>query len=271
MITIGDFAKLGRVSVRMLRHYDSIGLLTPSRTDPHSGYRFYEVDQLERLNRVVALKDLGLRLDEVRRIVDDDLTGSDLRAMLRLRQVELESQIRHDQHRLARVEARLRLIEGEEGVSESIITTKTVAPTKNVGLRAVAASTTTEDIGPIIRGLYPRVGQALGAAGETPVGPPLAYYSPAPEESEDAVWIHATMPVLSGSVPGLDTFEIPGGEVASMIHHGEMDTIDASYQTLNRWVTDQGFTLTGQGREIYLEMADKQTQWVTEVQVDFVR
>ena len=271
MNTIGDFAKLGRVSVRMLRHYDSIGLLTPSRTDPHSGYRFYEMSQLNRLNRIVALKDLGLRLDEVRQIVDNELTGSDLRAMLRLRRAEIESQIRDDQFRLARVEARLRLIESEDGMSTPSITTKTVAPTQNVGLRALAASPTNEDIGPIIRPLYPRVVEALHAARVTPVGPSVAYYSPAPEESEDAVWIHATFPVLSESVDGPETFEIPGGEVASLIHRGAMDSIDSAYQNLNRWVTDQGLTLTGQGRETYLEIADDEADWVTEVQVDFVR
>lgn len=271
MKTIGDFAKLGRVSVRMLRHYDSIGLLTPQVIDPHSGYRFYEVSQLERLNRIVALKDLGLRLEQVRRILDGELTGADLRAMLRLRQVELESQIRQDQHRLARVEARLRLIESEDSMSEPSITTKTVEPATTIGLRALADSVTSEDIGPVIQPLYPRIIEALGAAGQTPVGPSIAYYAPAPEHSPDAVWVHATFPVAADSVAGLETFDIPGGEVASMIHLGSMDQIDSTYQTLNRWVGEQGYRLTGQGREIYLEMSDDQSQWVTEVQVDFVR
>lgn len=271
MITIGDFAKLGRVSVRMLRHYDAIELLTPQRTDPHTGYRYYEIAQLQRLNRIVALKDLGIRLDQVRQIVDEELTGSDLRAMLRLRHAEIESQIRHDQHRLAQVEARLRLIEVEEDMSAPAVVTKTVDPIKNVGLRALAASATSDDIGPIIQPLYPEIIDALGAAGVTPVGPSVAYYAPAPEQSEDAVWVHATFPVLSGSVAGLETFDIPGGEVASLIHRGSMSSIDSAYQTLNRWVSDQGFSLTGQGREIYLEMSAEESEWVTEVQVDFVR
>ena len=49
MFSIGEFAALGRVSVRMLRHYDAIGLLTPARTDPATGYRYYVADQLRRL------------------------------------------------------------------------------------------------------------------------------------------------------------------------------------------------------------------------------
>lgn len=71
MFTIGDFARFGRVSVRMLRHYDEIGLLPPATVDPSTGYRSYVADQLARLNRIVALKDLGFTLQQVAEIVDD--------------------------------------------------------------------------------------------------------------------------------------------------------------------------------------------------------
>jgi MerR HTH family regulatory protein len=63
-ISIGDFARLGRVSVRMLRHYDTIGLLRAEHVDPNTGCRYYRPEQLRRLNRIVALKDLGLRLEQ---------------------------------------------------------------------------------------------------------------------------------------------------------------------------------------------------------------
>ena len=84
MFSIGAFAKYGGVSVRMLRHYDAVGLLRPAHVDPHTGYRFYEADQLARLNRVIALKELGLTLDQVRAILDGELAAGELRGMLRL-------------------------------------------------------------------------------------------------------------------------------------------------------------------------------------------
>jgi DNA-binding transcriptional MerR regulator len=62
MFKIGDFSKIARVSTRLLRYYDSIGLLSPGRTDPTTGYRYYMADQLARLNRILALKELGLSL-----------------------------------------------------------------------------------------------------------------------------------------------------------------------------------------------------------------
>jgi DNA-binding transcriptional MerR regulator len=53
MFSIGEFARHGRVSVRMLRHYDSIGLLRPAHVEAASGYRFYEAAQLSDVNRIV--------------------------------------------------------------------------------------------------------------------------------------------------------------------------------------------------------------------------
>jgi effector-binding domain-containing protein len=112
---------------------------------------------------------------------------------------------------------------------------------------------------------------ALGAAGAHPVGPSVAYYTPAPDQGEDAVWVHATFPVSEHPVPGLQAVQIPAGEVASLIHQGSMDGIDATYQELHRWVREQGFTPTGDAREVYLEIAEDPNDWVTEVQLDFTR
>ena len=57
MFKIGDFSKLGQVSVRMLRHYDQLGLLKPGQIDKFTGYRYYAVEQLVRLNRILFFKD----------------------------------------------------------------------------------------------------------------------------------------------------------------------------------------------------------------------
>ncbi len=89
MLSIGDFAGLGRVSVRMLRHYDAIGLLRPAHVDPRSGYRFYTAEQLLRLNRILALKDLGFSLQQVQAMIEEKVEPGELRGMLRLRRADL--------------------------------------------------------------------------------------------------------------------------------------------------------------------------------------
>ena len=69
---IGEFAHMAKVSVRTLRHYDDIGLLEPARIEPSSGYRSYESVQLADLHRILALKDAGLSLTEIRVALDED-------------------------------------------------------------------------------------------------------------------------------------------------------------------------------------------------------
>jgi DNA-binding transcriptional MerR regulator len=110
MLTIGDFARLGQVSPRMLRHYDEIGLLSPDRVDPATGYRYYAAHQLARLHRLVALRDLGFNLEQIGPVLDEDLTVDELRGMLRMRR---------EQARLRRVEAHLRALEGSDSLDVS--------------------------------------------------------------------------------------------------------------------------------------------------------
>ncbi|GAA0489344.1 MerR family transcriptional regulator [Microbacterium aurantiacum] len=76
MLSIGEFARLAGVSVRMLRHYDRLGLLRPERVDLHSGYRRYAAAQLERANQLVALKDLGFTLEQVGVLLDDGVDAA---------------------------------------------------------------------------------------------------------------------------------------------------------------------------------------------------
>jgi DNA-binding transcriptional MerR regulator len=64
MFLTGEFSQISRVSKRLLHYYDEIGLLKPAHIDPHTGYRYYSASQLSQLNRILALKDLGLSLDQ---------------------------------------------------------------------------------------------------------------------------------------------------------------------------------------------------------------
>src|SRR3954452_18756099 len=116
MLKISDFSRLGRVSIRMLRHYEMVGLLAPTHVDQATGYRFYSVAQLPRLNRILALKDLGFSLEQIE-VVLRGLTLDQLHGMLKLRHAEAEQQIAQEQGRLARIATRLRQIESENTMS----------------------------------------------------------------------------------------------------------------------------------------------------------
>jgi DNA-binding transcriptional MerR regulator len=267
MFSIGDFARHGRVSVRMLRHYDAVGLLHPAQVDRATGYRSYEARQLSRLNRIVALKDLGFTLQQVRSILDDKVSLEELRGMLRLRQAELHAQLATDSARLAQVEARLQLIEKEGAMPADDVQVKRIPAVRVAELTATAASFEPESISPVIQPLYDELCGRLDRAGLTPTGPAIAYYTDAPDG--DGVLVHATLPVDAGpgghhDVTVVDLPEIE--QAATIVHRGPMDDVMPTIQTLARWIDANGYRSAGYNRELYVDCGEDSRTWVTELQ-----
>lgn len=270
MFSIGDFARIGRVSVRMLRHYNTLGLLRPARVDQATGYRYYEATQLTRLNRLIALKDLGLSLQQVGRILDEKVGPEELHGMLRLRRAELEAQVADETARLTRVEARLRAIE-TEGAMPADVVIKSVPAVRVAELSDVAESYESDKISPVIQPLYAELSKRLHEAGLAITGPAIAYYEQVPE----GVRVHAGAPVNAemGKPYDFDVVDLPAlDQAATVIHHGSMDNVDATFQQLGRWIEENGYRSTGLAREVYLKYGDGDPEtWVTELQETITR
>jgi DNA-binding transcriptional MerR regulator len=265
MFSIGDFASYGRVSVRMLRHYDAIGLLRPASVDQLTGYRSYQAGQLSQLNRIIALKELGFTLQQVQSILDDQVSAEQLRGMLRLRQAELQAQITVDRARLAQVEARLRIIEREGVMPADDIQIKQIPAVRVAELTGIAAGFEPESIGPVIGPMYEDLMARLGRAGVTPAGPAIAYYEDAPGEG---VLVHASVPVHADPSEDHDftITDLPEIQAATIVHRGSMDNVMPTIQTLARWIDARGYQSAGYNRELYLEISEDRDTWVTELQ-----
>src|SRR5512141_2038548 len=108
MLKIGDLSRLTRISVKTLRYYEEMELLKPAHIDPFTGYRYYSLDQLPRLNRILALKDLGLSLQEICLLLAENVTIAEMRGMLRMKRLEIQVRLEQEHERLARVDSRLR-------------------------------------------------------------------------------------------------------------------------------------------------------------------
>ncbi|TCC28762.1 MerR family transcriptional regulator [Kribbella sindirgiensis] len=265
MFTIGDFAAFGQVSARMLRHYDALGLLRPAVVDAATGYRFYSADQFSRLNRIVALKDLGFSLQQVGQIVDAKLSAEELRGMLRLRQAQLEDELARSAARLTSVEARLRLIEREGHMPTDDVVLKNIAPARVAELSAISPSYDGADIGPVLQPLFGQLFERLGAAGLHPCGSPVAYYEDAENET---IRVHAAVPVETGTAADVDITELPALNAATIVHQGDMMEADRSMQTLARWIEDNGYRSQGYAREVTVQFdPDNPANWVHEFQI----
>ncbi|KAB2346890.1 MerR family transcriptional regulator [Actinomadura rudentiformis] len=269
MFNIGAFAKYGGVSVRMLRHYDTVGLLRPAHVDQHTGYRFYEADQLARLNRVIALKGLGFTLQQVRALLDEDLDAVELRGMLRLRRAELESAMAADAQRLAQVEARLRSIESEGQMPPEDVVIKQVPAMRVAELTAVVDSFEPDLVVPVITSLYEDLWGRMQAAELRPSGAAVAYY----ENPQGSVTVHASIPVDTDPDPSHDfaVVDLPEVQAATLVHKGPAEQVIPSVQALARWIDANGYTSMGPAREVTLSCPHCGDHAVTELQEPIAR
>lgn len=131
MLKIGDFSKLSRISIRMLRHYDEIGLLVPISTDNFTSYRYYSESQLPIASRITALKDMGFSLSNISQILKiyDDTQA--LSQFLAIKQAELLEEAKETKHRLLLLETTIQRLE-KDGINMNYNVTLKELPQRNV-------------------------------------------------------------------------------------------------------------------------------------------
>ena len=265
MFKIGDFSRLSFVTVKTLHYYDEIGLLKPVKVDRFTGYRYYSADQLPRLNYIVALKNLGLSLEEIGTLVNNDLTSTQMRDIFILKKAELKQRVSEEQRRLDQVEKLLDQIEKEGKMPDYQVVMKKVAPMKIASVRGVVP--TYHDVTILYEKIMPVFTEHAAAI----TGAPLAIYYDM-EHKEKDVDIEVAVPIgedLDLPEP-IKVRELPGEDnVATTIHRGPYDTISVAYQALMTWCESNGYELAGPDREVYLtspgETKDP-SAYVTELQ-----
>lgn len=278
MFKIGEFSRLSRVSVRMLRHYDQLGLLTPSETDSFTGYRYYSAEQLPRLNRILALRDLGFSLEQIAGMLDEDLSTDQLLGMLKLKRAEVEEQMKLEQQRLARLEVRIRQMSEAPGHGAYDVIVREIEPELAATYREVAPDD--DRIQQMFDMLETYVAQFEGARADKP--PFSIYYDD--EYREKEMDIEVAVP-LKYAIPENERIRVRHlprlPSVACVIHVGEYADIYQAYNALLAWIEANEYRMTGPIREVYLRygadgldfelpptyLADDKHEYVTELQL----
>ena len=275
MFSIGEFARLGGVSVRTLRHYDEIGLLRPEKVDPQNGYRGYSAAQLGRLNRIMALKELGLTLVQARRLLDG-VTLEELRGMLILRRAQLEHELEQHTSQLLGIEARLRHIAKEGAMPADDIVVKRVPAMGVVVIAGHAPGFGADNIVPVVNQLDEQFDQLRIRDRVQEAGPYLVFYDYG--EGRD-VTVHLALPVAAppGDLPAPAQYRIlPEIEAAVAVRNGWAASIfPMVYDDLVRWIEERGYqAVPGPGREVWVHEVDDiadVAQQVFEIQLPFSR
>lgn len=268
-LKIGEFAKVGYVSVSALRYYDEVGLLKPAHVDKWTGYRFYDLDQIAMLHRILALKDLGLSLEQIRALLGEELPAEQIRGMLRLKQAELQVQAAEIQEKLARVEARLQQIEMEGKMPDYDVIVKSVEPLKAAVLYDVVPNMDEATV--TFNRLFDEALAHVEQKGGSIAGPPLDIWYAEPDQQMENVKVAVVIPI-GNDIETSDRIrveELPGEEqMASVVHRGPFATLSQAYGALFEWVDKNGYRIAGPNRELYLqyERHGDPNQYVTEIQ-----
>ncbi|MEM7112134.1 MAG: MerR family transcriptional regulator [Chloroflexota bacterium] len=253
MFDTGKFSRMARVSKRTLRYYDSIDLFKPLKVDPETGTRYYSAEQFADLNRILSLKELGMTLEQIRRMLADDVSSEEIYGMLLLKKAEAEQKLLEDIKRLRGIEARLQ--------SPDVYVTQGVV-LKSVPERPFLSYRSTlngEQMFPLYQSIIRRVPRLAGRKNLSyfttlmhwdefdmeNMDAELGYYLAKPSASpvglsEDVFLTERTLPAVA--------------EMASVILVGGPERYPAGFEAVTRWCEQNGYDINKPERYIFLEM-----------------
>lgn len=265
LITIGDFSRMTHLSVKALRHYHDVGLLEPVEVDRSSGYRFYDAGQVPVAQVIRRFRELGMPVDEVRSMLnapDDDTRNKVIIAHLD----RMEAQLAETTSTVVSLRG---LLEGP-ALSEPV-EYRHVAPFNAL---AITSRLRVDEFEAWWGRAFGELRAELADSGLTRSGPDGALYPGEFFELEEAE-VTAYVPVVDntgGSRPtdgGAELVEIPGAELAVMVHEGGYGDTDRTYGALGTAVTTRGLGVDGPIREHYLvgplDAGAPEGAWRTEI------
>ena len=245
---IGDFAQLARVSARVLRHYDRIGLLHPARVDDTTGYRFYSAAQLADVNRIVALRDLGFGLVEIGELIETSMSPSELRAMFTLKQAQALAELEAAERRLRGIDSRI--IQLEESAPPIDLVRKTI-PAMTVWTSAYE----TAHLGEALDALSCMVKEMVQHI-EHPV-PPYGLARWTADYDEEGFAMEFAVPVdprleAAAERGGFIEEVLPAVDVVSTVRSPEADDLHVTNAAIGRWIENESAKIVGPVREVLL-------------------
>lgn len=270
MFRIGEFSKIAQVPGSLLRYYDEIGLFKPAHIDQWTSYRYYSVRQLPRLHRILALKELGLTLEQITRLVDEEVSAAEIRGMLTLKKAQVEQTLNEEMTRLRSLEAHLQQIEAQSNSAFDIVL-KSVEAQGYLALREVLpdADAALNIMRELIQTLPGRTQR--GSLGHfTTVIHSETLESDRLDIELGAVFSgdrDVTMRLPSGRLLTVQQLpEIPA--VAAVVRVGGFEQNCQSYGAIGLWIEDNGYRISGPGREVLIHppRSAQLDDMVTEIQ-----
>lgn len=236
MLSIGEFSKLCMVTTKTLRHYDMIGLLKPKELNNENGYRYYSVDQLGMMQKILRLKDYGFPLEEIRPLLDGD--NDKLSKAMTNKLLDLQLLFEQEKLKLHRLKKDIEDIKKGDFMKQQLqISLVETAP---INIASVRETIAINDFSIIMQKLF--------ACGLPIEGAPLAIYH-SPEFNPESTDVEVGFPT---SVKSDKTRILEGGLCAKGVHYGDYSTLHESYMAMGKWIEEKGYKVVRPPYEKYI-------------------
>ncbi|NGM80847.1 MerR family transcriptional regulator [Paenibacillus sp. 7124] len=270
MLKIGDFSRLTRVSIRMLRYYDEIGLLPPAAIDQSSGYRYYSAGQIETVHLIKSLREMGFGFPEIAEWLKESGNTRRLLDLLDMRKQEIAETIEQENEKLLRVGRMLEHLTKEDSTMDYTIALKSVPAYRVLSLRDIIPAYNAEGV------LWEEISRFAQVNGIKMLQPCYAIYHDQGYKEQD-VDVEVTLH-FEGEAPESERIHVKELEaepqMAVLFHSGPFEEMSKAYQALGVWMSGNGYGMAGAIRAIYHKgpWSEKNpADYLTEIQVPVVK
>lgn len=272
MFLTGEFSKIAQVSKRLLQYYDEIGLFKPEHVEPATGYRYYSAQQLPQLNQILALKELGLTLEQIARMLKTGISPAELRGMLALKKAQMEQRLNEELLRLRYIESRIQQIDTEGVLRNYDVVLKTIEPLRMLSVRQTFSEM--NKARPIMIEMLEHLPAIVGKSQlqNLLVIHHSVAYDPESLDLEIGFALRGSGKQKSVQLPSgltLSARELQGEQqVATVARHGCATLGSGCYNALGQWMEGNGYSTAGAGRELFLKIEpNKDDEMITEIQL----
>lgn len=248
MLKIGDFSKLSRISIRMLRYYDEIGLLIPENVDDFTNYRYYSENQLPVANRITALKEMGFSLIEVSEILKKYNDTKALSSFLEEKRIEVEKKLKDEKYRLRLIETAIEILKKDGATMNYNVTFKTFPEQYVASVRKIIPGYDKEGM---LWEILMRETAPLSIQDGEPCYTLAVFYDGEYKENDVDVEVRKSVVGKYNDTENVVFKTTPAVEIASSVYKGSYDKINEVNEAVANWVKDNGYEFSGPAFNIY--------------------
>lgn len=248
MLKIGDFSKLSWISIRMLRHYDEIGLLKPEKVDTFTGYRYYDEVQLVTAGRIQALKNMGFGLSVIQEIMEKYSDAGELERFLSVKRQEIEEEGKQLMQKLHLLDSTIRWLRKDGTIMGYDVTLKTLPEHYVASVRKIIPTYAEEGtLWEILR----KETASMHLQECSPSYAAAIMHDGEYKEKDVDVEIQRAVAGTCSDTEHVKFKTVPPVLIASVTFQGGYEQITQVSSTVAKWIRDNGYEYDGVSFNIY--------------------